>query len=66
MNDQSAEGQFQAISRGSMLSSIEQKHVKYAEMADRRAQDLLTITAFLVPLSLTRIQTEECQIGVLL
>ena len=34
-------------------------------MADRRAQGLLTISAILIPISLSRINEPECQIGVL-
>jgi len=56
---------FAGIARGSALASIEQKHVQYVAMADRRAQGLLTITALLMPLALSRINQPECQIGVL-
>lgn len=66
MDDLPEKEQFQAISRASTLSSIEQKHVQYINMADRRAQGLLAITAFLIPISMTRIQSQECHYGVLL
>ena len=56
---------FQAIARGSALASIEQKHVQYVAMADRRAQGLLMIASILIPISLSRINQPECQIGVL-
>ena len=66
MEESPVKEQFKAMARASTISSIEQKHVQYISMADRRAQGLLTITSFLIPISITRIQSQECQYAVLL
>ncbi len=56
---------FQQIARGSILSSIENKHIQYISMADRRAQGILAISAILIPFSLSKIDTPECHYGVM-
>ena len=48
---------FQAIARASILSGIENKHTQYISMADRRAQGLLTISAVLSPIAISRIDS---------
>lgn len=56
---------FQQIAKGSLLSSIENKHVQYISMADRRAQGILTISSVLIPFSLARVNEPEFHDGVL-
>ncbi|MDQ8205112.1 Pycsar system effector family protein [Pelagicoccus sp. SDUM812003] len=51
----SSDPKFQAIARASILSGIENKHTQYVSMADRRAQGLLTISAVLSPIAISRI-----------
>ena len=55
--------QFQAIARTAVMASIENKHVQYIAMADRRAQGLLAMSSVLMPLALAKINTPECQFG---
>tara|TARA_B110000037_G_C16991963_1_gene453500 strand:+ start:451 stop:975 length:525 start_codon:yes stop_codon:yes gene_type:complete len=57
---------FQQIAKGSLLSSIENKHVQYISMADRRAQGILTISAVLIPFALSKIDTPQWQNGVII
>ncbi len=57
--------QFQAIARAAVMASIENKHIQYIAMADRRAQGLLAMSSVLMPFALTRINTPECQLGVI-
>lgn len=67
MNDESTkQPKFEAIARGSAFASIESKLVNYVSIADRRAQGLLGIAAFLVPLSLTQLDTVYSQPGVVI
>jgi hypothetical protein len=46
---------WEAAFRGSTLSAIMSKHVQYVGFADRRAQGIITINAFLIPLALAAI-----------
>lgn len=55
---------FAAITRGSILASVESKLVNYVAIADRRAQGLLGIVAILIPVVLSRIETSYCREGV--
>ncbi len=55
-----------ALLRGSVLSSAQSKHVQYISLADRRAQVIITINAFLIPLALSAYDKEDIQLGILL
>ena len=56
-----------ALLRGSVLSSVQSKHVQYISLADRRAQVIVTINAFLIPLILSGYNSmPEIQMGILL
>ncbi len=50
---------FQSVARASILASIENKHTQYVSMADRRAQGLLAIAAVLAPVAISRINSPE-------
>lgn len=54
-----------ALLRGSVLSSAQSKHVQYIALADRRAQVIITINAFLIPLSLSGYNKPEIQVGII-
>jgi len=54
-----------ALLRGSVLSSAQSKHVQYISLADRRAQVIITINAFLIPLSLSAYDKPEIRNGIL-
>lgn len=54
-----------ALLRGSVLSSAQSKHVQYISLADRRAQVIITINAFLIPLSLSAYDKAEIRLGIL-
>ena len=58
--------QWPALLRGSVLSSVQSKHVQYIGLADRRAQVIITINAFLIPLTLTGYTMPEIQVGITL
>jgi hypothetical protein len=55
-----------ALLRGSVLSSVQSKHVQYIALADRRAQVIITINAFLIPLTLSGYEKPEIRVGLLL
>lgn len=55
-----------ALLRGSVLSSAQSKHVQYISLADRRAQVIITINAFLIPLSLSGYNKPEIRMGIIL
>ena len=55
-----------ALLRGSVLSSAQSKHVHYIALADRRAQVIITINAFLIPLALTGYEKVEIRLGIIL
>ncbi|MBK1877279.1 Pycsar system effector family protein [Pelagicoccus mobilis] len=55
-----------ALLRGSVLSSAQSKHVQYISLADRRAQVIITINAFLIPLSLSGYDKPDIRLGILL
>ncbi len=55
-----------ALLRGSVLSSAQSKHVQYISLADRRAQVIITINAFLIPLTLSGYTKPEIRIGIIL
>ncbi|MGJ8638211.1 MAG: Pycsar system effector family protein [Opitutaceae bacterium] len=55
-----------ALLRGSVLSSAQSKHVQYISLADRRAQVIITINAFLIPLSLSGYTNQSIRLGILL
>jgi len=54
-----------ALLRGSVLSSAQSKHVQYISLADRRAQVIITINAFLIPLSLSAYDKPVIQTGII-
>jgi len=55
-----------ALLRGSVLSSVQSKHVQYISLADRRAQVIITINAFLIPLILSGYKSmPEIRLGIL-
>lgn len=53
-----------ALLRGSVLSSVQSKHVHYISLADRRAQVVITINAFLIPISISAYQNPKIQLGI--
>jgi hypothetical protein len=53
-----------ALLRGSVLSSAQSKHVQYISLADRRAQVMITINAFLIPLAISAYQLPKIRLGV--
>jgi len=55
-----------ALLRGSVLSSTQSKHVQYISLADRRAQVVITINAFLIPLAISAYQNPQIRIGITL
>ncbi|MEN8663003.1 MAG: Pycsar system effector family protein [Lentimonas sp.] len=55
-----------ALLRGSVLSSTQSKHVHYISLADRRAQVIITINAFLIPLTLSGYTMPEIRLGITL
>jgi hypothetical protein len=55
-----------ALLRGSVLSSTQSKHVKYIALADRRAQVVITINAFLIPLAISAYPNTQIRIGITL
>jgi hypothetical protein len=56
-----------ALLRGSVLSSVQSKHVQYISLADRRAQVIVTINAFLIPLILSSYKSmPEIRLGILI
>lgn len=56
-----------ALLRGSVLSSVQSKHVQYISLADRRAQVIVTINAFLIPLILSSYKSmPEIRLGMLI
>ncbi|HAV13544.1 MAG TPA: hypothetical protein DCX06_08670 [Opitutae bacterium] len=55
-----------ALLRGSVLSSAQSKHVQYISLADRRAQVIITINAFLIPLTLSGYAKPEIRLGIVL
>ncbi len=56
-----------ALLRGSVLSSVQSKHVQYISLADRRAQVIVTINAFLIPLILSSYKSmPEIRFGMLI
>ena len=58
--------QWPALLRGSVLSSAQSKHVQYIALADRRAQVIITINAFLTPLALSAYDNAVIRLGILL
>ena len=62
----SAENHWPALLRGSVLSSAQSKHVQYISLADRRAQVVITINAFLIPIAISAYQIQEIRIGITL
>jgi hypothetical protein len=60
------EDNWPALLRGSVLSSAQSKHVQYISLADRRAQVIITINAFLIPLSLSGYAMAEIRLGITL
>jgi len=55
-----------ALLRGSVLSSTQSKHVQYISLTDRRAQVIITINAFLIPLTLSGYEKTEIRTGIFL
>jgi hypothetical protein len=55
-----------ALLRGSVLSSAQSKHVQYISLADRRAQVVITINAFLIPLAISAYQNPQIRLGITL
>jgi hypothetical protein len=55
-----------ALLRGSVLSSTQSKHVQYISLADRRAQVVITINAFLIPLSISAYPNTQIRLGITL
>lgn len=55
-----------ALLRGSVLSSAQSKHVQYISLADRRAQVVITINAFLIPLAVSAYQNPQIRLGITL
>lgn len=55
-----------ALLRGSVLSSAQSKHVQYISLTDRRAQVIITINAFLIPLTLSGYEKAEIRTGIML
>lgn len=53
-----------ALLRGSVLSSAQSKHVQYISLADRRAQVVITINAFLIPLAISAYDNADIRIGI--
>lgn len=53
-----------ALLRGSVLSSAQSKHVQYISLADRRAQVVITINAFLIPLAISAYDNPEIRLGI--
>ncbi len=62
----SAENHWPALLRGSVLSSAQSKHVQYISLADRRAQVVITINAFLIPIAISAYKIQEIRIGITL
>jgi len=52
--------------RGTVLSSAQSKHVQYISLADRRAQVIIAINAFLIPLALSAYDNAAIRLGILL
>ncbi len=55
-----------ALLRGSVLSSAQSKHVQYISLADRRAQVVITINAFLIPIAISAYDNTEIRLGITL
>ena len=55
-----------ALLRGTVLSSAQSKHVQYISLADRRAQVVITINAFLIPLAISAYQHPQIRLGITL
>jgi hypothetical protein len=55
-----------ALLRGSVLSSAQSKHVQYISLADRRAQVVITINAFLIPLAISAYKHAQIRLGITL
>ena len=51
--DSPNQSRWQALFRGSLLSTTMNKHVSYVGLADRRAQGIITINSILIPLALS-------------
>lgn len=49
-----------------MLSSAQSKHVQYISLADRRAQVVITINAFLIPLAISAYPHAQIRLGITL
>ena len=58
--------QWPALLRGSVLSSTQSKHVQYISLADRRAQVVIMINAFLIPLAISAYQNPQIRLGITL
>ena len=58
--------QWPALLRGSVLSSAQSKHVQYISLADRRAQVVITINAFLIPLAISAYENPQIRLGITL
>ena len=54
---------WEALLRGSLLSSIMQKNIQYIARADARAQAMITISAFMIPIAMTGINNPEYRIA---
>ncbi len=52
-----------ALLRGTVISATISKHMSYIALADRKAQNIITINAFLVPISLTGIRSADFRVG---
>jgi ABC-type transport system involved in cytochrome bd biosynthesis fused ATPase/permease subunit len=53
------ESRWPAVRRATILAAFIQKHVQFILLSDRRAQVIIAINAFLIPLVLSQVSIEE-------
>jgi len=59
------EEKWPAALRGNIISRVMHKNIYYVGLADRRAQVMITINSFLIPLSLAVVEKAEFRLGIL-
>ena len=63
MNEPQAPNKWPTLLRGSLLTSVMSKNIRYVHIVDARARTLITICALLIPILLTGLSTGTFIIG---
>lgn len=59
------EAHWAALRRTEVLNTFVNKHVRFIEMADRRAQVMITINAFLIPFVASQLRLGEDRLTII-